>query len=63
MKLYEGRLILRRTTNAMAVYGDEQLRAQYIPKTILKKSDGKSFPRELIFTITLPDSPGKKGSN
>jgi hypothetical protein len=55
MKVYEGTLILTRTTTATVVYGNTDLPAQYLPKLMLKKT-GKAFPPELIFTIEIPDS-------
>ena len=60
MQIYEGRLALTKTTRTTVVYGNADLHAQYIPKTMIQKV-GKAFPPELVFTIELPDSSdGKK---
>ena len=61
MQIYEGRLVIKRKTRATVVYGNADLPAQYIPKTVLKKA-GKEFPLDLIFTIkTLSSTEGKEG--
>jgi hypothetical protein len=53
MQLYEGRLSLKRTTNKMVVYGNDELKAQYIPKAMLPKERGREYPEKLNFVISM----------
>jgi hypothetical protein len=59
MHIYEGTLAIKKRTHATVVYGDAVLHAQYVPKQLLPKT-GKEFPPELLFTIEIPDTNGKK---
>ena len=59
MNVYAGKLKLRKTTQAMAVYGDATLYAQYVPKVLLQKAC-KRIPTELVFTLTVSESTRAK---
>jgi len=59
MKIYEGTLRMKKATKKMIVYGNDDLHAQYVPKTMFKHS-GKDHPRELVFTIALPAAVAAK---
>jgi hypothetical protein len=53
MKIYRGVVSLKRATMGTVIYGNHDLRGQYIPKELLKAVsgvDGK-FPQELVFII------------
>jgi len=52
MQVYEGRLRFHRATKKMLVYGDDVLKAQYIPKALLSKKRNQDFPQELNFVIS-----------
>lgn len=54
MEIYKGTLVLKKLTNKMVVYGNDDLSAQYVPKSMFK-SRGK-HPASLIFTLTIPDT-------
>ena len=54
MEIYKGNLKLIKTTDKMVVYGNESLRAQYIPKEMLEKCVGKRYPDLIVFTLELP---------
>ena len=58
MTIYEGILLLKKTTNAMVVYGNEVLAWQYLPKALFKQK-GKPFPTEIVFIITTNDDQRK----
>ena len=53
MKIYRGVVSLKRATTGTVIYGNHDLRGQYIPKELLKAvsgSDGE-YPAELVFII------------
>lgn len=53
MKIYRGIVSLKRTTTGTVIYGNHDLRGQYIPKELLQTvsgSDGE-YPAELVFII------------
>lgn len=51
-RIYRGVLTLKRTTAGTAVYGNHDLRAQYIPKEVLQAvSDGQDYPQELVIIL------------
>ncbi len=55
MNIYQGALLLKRTTSAMAVYGNAELVGQYLPKSLFRKN-GKVFPAKIVFTITTDET-------
>ncbi|HEX4427250.1 MAG TPA: hypothetical protein VH079_17755 [Terriglobales bacterium] len=55
MEIYDGILMLKKTTQQMTVYGNEELRTQYVPKSFFPKR--KSFPESVRFSITTADTP------
>ena len=56
MEGYKGILSLKKTTSKMVVYGNDDLHAQYVPKSMFK-GRGK-HPASLVFTLTIPDVTG-----
>jgi hypothetical protein len=60
MEIYKGTLTLKKLTSKMVVYGNDDLSAQYVPKTMFK-GRGK-HPSSLVFTLTIPDT-GKGAHN
>ena len=67
MDVYEGVLPLKRTTTGTVVYGNPDLRGQYLPKELLREliNDKGEYPKELVFiikTVTHPQNGGRAGS-
>jgi hypothetical protein len=55
MEIYDGILMLKKLTQQMTVYGNEELRTQYLPKSFFPKR--RSFPESVRFSITTADTP------
>ena len=54
MEVYKGTLTLKKLTSKMVVYGNDELSAQYVPKSMFK-SRGR-HPASLVFTLTIPNN-------
>lgn len=67
MKIYSGKLSFKKATKKMLVYGNDQLHAQYVPKSLLKQVGFNGNPPELLFVIkpaeraSVSDDPGDPG--
>ena len=59
MEIYKGTLTLKKLTSKMVVYGNDDLSAQYVPKSMFRRR-GK-HPASLIFTLSIPDTGHAKG--
>lgn len=53
MRIYRGIVSLKRTTKGTVIYGNHELRGQYIPRELLKAVSGcdQEYPQELVFII------------
>jgi hypothetical protein len=53
LEIYRAIVSLKRTTTGTVIYGNHDLRGQYIPKELLKAVSGRDeeYPQELIFII------------
>jgi hypothetical protein len=61
VKIYNGTLRLQRTTKRMAIYGNDVLAAQYVPKAMLKAAKFPKEPKSLRFVIVAEEEA--KGAN
>jgi hypothetical protein len=62
MEIYTGTLTLLKTTAKMVVYGNQELRAQYIPKHMFEALGLEDHPAELLFNITVPNDANDKAT-